>query len=77
MIPSRDPIDQQVGALQEETRTALEEVKSLENIISSREIKVDEYDQLQVLYIIKLKRGICILETNVKNIQSKKYLMYT
>ena len=77
MIPSRDLIDQQVGALQEETRTALEEVKSLENIISSREIKVDEYDQLQVLYIIKLKRGICILETNVKNIQSKKYLMYT
>ena len=36
-------------------------------LIASGEIKVDEAAQLQELYIIKLKRDICMLETNVKN----------
>ena len=33
VVPSRDPSEQQVGALREERRTTLEQVKSLENII--------------------------------------------
>ena len=48
----------QVEVLQEESRTTLEQVKSLENIISSVEIKVDEDTQLRELYIVKLKRDI-------------------
>ena len=63
----RSPIGQQVGTLQEENRTTLEQVKSLEDIIASREIKLYKSAQLQQLYIIKLKRGICMLETNVNN----------
>ena len=47
---------------------ALEQVKSLENIIASGDIKVDEAAQLQELYIIKPKRDICMLETNVKKV---------
>ena len=39
--PSRAPIEQQAGALQEEKRKILEQVKSLENIIASGEIKVN------------------------------------
>ena len=31
------------------------------------EIRVDEAAQLQKLYIIKLKRDICMLENNVKD----------
>ena len=45
-------------------RTTLEQVKSLEDNNASGDIKVDEYDQLQELYIIKLKRVICILDIN-------------
>ena len=59
--------EQQVVALQEERRTTLEQVQSLENIISSGEMKVHEADQLRVLYIIKLKPGIWILDTNKKH----------
>ena len=47
-------------------RTTLGQVISLENIIATRQIKLYEADQLQKLYIIKLKRDICMLETNVK-----------
>ena len=64
---SRAPSEQQVGALQETNRTALGQVKALEDIIASGEIKVNEADQLRGLYIIKLKRDICMLETNVNN----------
>ena len=67
MNSSRSPSEQQVRALQEEKRTTLEQVKSLEYIITSGKIKVDEADQLRRLYIIKLKRDICMLETNVNN----------
>ena len=42
-------------------------IKALENIIASVDIKVYEAAQLWELYIIKFKRGICMLETNVKN----------
>ena len=45
----------------------IEQVKSLENIIASGEIKVDEAAQLWELYIIKLKRDILMLENNVNN----------
>ena len=65
--PSRAPSEQQVRDLQVEMRTTLEQDKSLEDIISSVENKVYEADQLQGLYIIKFKRGICVLETNVNN----------
>ena len=58
-------------------RTTLEQVKSLEKIIAWQEIKVNVSDQLQNLYIIKLKRDICMLETNVKNISEKINPMYT
>ena len=50
----RAPSEQHVRALQEERRTTFEQVKSLENIISSVEIKVYEDSQLRELYIIKL-----------------------
>ena len=40
-------------------------------MIESGEIKVDEADHLQELYIIKLKDGICMLETNVNNISEE------
>ena len=46
MNPSISPSEQQFGALQEEIRTTLEQVKSLENIIASGEIRVDESAQL-------------------------------
>ena len=49
----RAPNEEHVGVLQEEMRTTLEEVKYLENIIASGEIKVDEAYQLQGLYMIK------------------------
>ena len=52
-------------------RTTLEQVKSLENIITSGKIKVDESDQLQDLYIIKLKRDICMLDTNLNNLSEE------
>ena len=45
--------------------TTLEQVKALETIISSVEIKVDEAAQLWDVYIIKLKPDICMLDTNV------------
>ena len=70
---SRDPSEQQVGALQEKRWTTFEQVKPLENIISSREIKADEADLLWKLYIIKLKLNIFMLETSVnKFLQGKK-----
>ena len=49
---SRSPSEQYFRALQGERRTALEQVKALENIIASGDIKVYEADQLQELYII-------------------------
>ena len=64
MNPFRATNEQHVGCLQEEIQTTLSKFKSLENIIESVYIKVDEADQLQELYIIKLKRDICMLETN-------------
>ena len=70
--PYRAPSEQQVEALQEERRKTIEQVKSLENMISSGEIKVDEATQLQYLYIIKLKRCISMLETNVKDFSEEK-----
>ena len=36
-------------------------------MIASGDIKLYEYAQLRELYIIRLKRGICMLETNVNN----------
>ena len=63
---SISPGEQHVRALQEERRKTFEQVKSLENIISLVEIKVYEDDQLRELYIIKLKRHICMLDTNIK-----------
>ena len=65
---SRAPNEQQAGALQEERRTTLEQVKDPETIIVSGEIRADEANQLQKLYMIKLKYYICMLETNVNNI---------
>ena len=53
--PYRDPSEQKVGAIQEERWETLEQVKSLENIISSGDIKVDEFAQLHKSYIVKLK----------------------
>ena len=38
-------------------RTSFEQVESLENIIASREIKVDEADKLQELYYHWLVRS--------------------
>ena len=72
MNSSRDPNEQQVGALQEEMWTTLEQVKALGDIIASVEIQVDEADQSRGLYIIKLKRGICMLETNKKNFSEEE-----
>ena len=43
--PSRYSSEQQDGALQEEIRTKLEQIKSLENIIVSGEMKVYENAQ--------------------------------
>ena len=40
--PSRSLSEQQVGVIQEVSRTTLEQVKALENIISSVDIKVDK-----------------------------------
>ena len=68
----RDPSEQQIGDLQKELRTTLEQVKALENIILSGEIKLDEADQVWELYIIKLKCDICIFETNVNNFSERK-----
>ena len=48
-------------------QTRIEQVKSLENNIASKHIRVDEADQLRELYIIKLKHDIFMLETNVNN----------
>ena len=56
--PSRAQSEQQVGALQEEMQTSLEQVKAIENVITSGEIKVHEADQLQEFYMIKLKHCI-------------------
>ena len=67
MNPSISPSEQQVGDLQEEMRTTIEQVKALENIIESGEIKVDKAAKLRELYMIQLKCGICMLETNVNN----------
>ena len=39
--PSRSPSEQYVGDIQEESRTKLEQVKALGNIIASGNIKVD------------------------------------
>ena len=72
MNSSKSPNEQQVRVLQEERWTALEQVKALEDIISPGEIKVDEAYNLQGLYIIKLKRGICMLEINKKCLRGKK-----
>ena len=58
MNPCRAQSEQQVGDLQEQRRTTLEQVKSLENYIVSVAIKVHEDDQWRGFYIIKLKRGI-------------------
>ena len=69
--PPRDTSEHQVGALQKENWTTLEQVKSLENIIASGEIKVYETAQLQEFYIIKLKCGIFMLKNNVKCFQRK------
>ena len=77
MNPSRSPSQQHGGSLQEERRTTLEQVKVLENIIAYREINVDETDQLHKLYIIKLRRDICMLETNVNNFSEKINPMFT
>ena len=58
MSPYRAKSEQKVGDQKEQRRTKIEQVKFLENIIASREIKVHEADQLRGLYIIKLERGI-------------------
>ena len=46
-------------------------------MIASGDIKLDEAAQLQKLYIIKLKRDIFMLETNLKNYQRGGDLTYT
>ena len=74
---SRSPNEQQVWALQEEMRTTLEQVKALGNIITPGDIKVYESNQLRWQYIIKLKRGICILEMNENNFSQKKNITQT
>ena len=58
------PSEKTFRSLQERKRTTLKKVKDLENNIASEEINLYEADQLQELYIIKFKRGICMLETN-------------
>ena len=65
--PYISPNEKQVGSLQEESWTKFEQVKSLKNTIVSGDIKVDEAALLQVLYIIKLKSDIFMLETNEQN----------
>ena len=72
--PSKDSNEHRVRTLQEERRKTLEQVKSLENNITSGDIKEDEAAQLQELYIIKLKYGIFMLETNENNFLEKKNL---
>ena len=57
--------------------TTRAQFKALENIIALREIKVDEADQLQKLYIITFKRDICMLETNQTNFSEKINPMFT
>ena len=69
---SRSPSEQQVGAIQEESWTRLGKIKSLETLIASGEIKVYEAAQSRESYIMKLKRDISMLETNVKKNQRKK-----
>ena len=63
-----------MGYLQEERRTKIEQFKSSENIIASEEINKDEASQLRKLYIIKLKRDMCMLETKIKNFSDGKKL---
>ena len=46
-----DPSEQPVGDIQEERQTTLEQVESIENIISSGDIKVDGSAQLQDLVV--------------------------
>ena len=65
--PSRAPGEQRVGYLQEERQTTLEQVKALENIIESVNNKVDDAYWLWELYIIKFKRGICMMGNNINN----------
>ena len=50
--PYRAPSEQQFGSLQQERRTTLEQVKSLENIIASGDIKVYEATQLKELVVL-------------------------
>ena len=69
--PSRAPNEQPVGDLQEERLTTLEQAKALENIITPGEIKIYEAAQLRGLYIIKMKHGICMLETDKKLFRGK------
>ena len=69
--PSRSQSEKQVGDLQEEMRKTLEQVKALENIIASGDIKLDEAAQLWELYIIIFKRDICTLKTNLNNISEE------
>ena len=63
--PHRPPIEKQVGDIQGEIWTKLEQFKALENNIRSRNNMVYEAAQLQELYIIKFKRDICMLQTKV------------
>ena len=70
--PYRTPNEQEVRDIKEEMQTPLEQVKSLENIIAPGKIKVDEAAQLHKLYINKLKRGICMLDTNVNKFSEEK-----
>ena len=53
-------------------QTNVEVVKQLEDIIVSREIKVDEAFQLQKLFIIKLKHDMYMLEANVNKFSEEK-----
>ena len=59
--------EQQGDNLQEGNRKIHEQVKYLEDIIQSGDIKVDEAAHLQELNMIELKRDICMLETNGNN----------
>ena len=45
MNTSRAPSEQQVEALQEESQTTLEQIKAMNNIMTSRYIRVDEAAQ--------------------------------
>ena len=67
MIKSIDPSEKNIGFLQEESQTTLQQFKALEYIIASEEIKVDGASQLRELYKIKLKCDSWMLETNVNN----------